>query len=203
MPLPGDYTDQFLEGLQTQSGKFEFESSSLKRYAPDDEERPPIVKYTPSWEGPDNPDLADYPLQMITPHARYSFHSQGDGKDSYLNDIDEHRVIVNGHYYWVLRLNPADAAARNIGEKDLIKVFNGRGAVICAAQITERVRPGVVHGFESSAVYDPLGRPGESVDRGGCLNLLSPSRSTGQAVSFHGQWYGHGRSCGMGRGSGF
>ena len=177
MPLPGDYTEQFLEGLQTQSGKFEFESSSLKRYAPDDEERPPIVKYTPSWEGPDNPDLADYPLQMITPHARYSFHSQGDGKDSYLNDIDEHRVIVDGHYYWVLRLNPADAAARNIGEKDLIKVFNGRGAVICAAQITERVRPSVVHGFESSAVYDPLGRPGESVDRGGCLNLLSPSRS--------------------------
>jgi len=76
-----------------------------------------------------------------------------------------------------IRLNPADAAARNIGEKDLIKVFNGRGAVICAAQITERVRPGVVHGFESSTVYDPLGRPGESVDRGGCLNLLSPSRS--------------------------
>ena len=114
---------------------------------------------------------------MITPHSRYSFHSQGDGKDSYLNDIEEHRVQIDGHYYWILRLNPADAAARNIAEKDLIKVFNGRGAVICAAQITERMRPGVVHGFESSAVYDPLGRPGESVDRGGCLNLLSPSRS--------------------------
>ncbi len=35
----------------------------------------------------------------------------------------------------------------------------------------------MVHGYESSAVYDPLGEPGRSVDRGGCLNLLSPARS--------------------------
>ncbi len=177
MPLPGDYTETFLEGLQTQSGKFEFECSSLKRYAPDDEERPPIVKYRPAWEGPLNGDLRNYPLQLITPHSRYSFHSQGDGKDSFLNDISEHRVLIDGYYYWILRLNPEDAEHRNISESDLVKVYNNRGAVICAARITGRLRPGVVHGFESSAVYDPVGEPGRSVDRGGCLNLLSPSRS--------------------------
>ena len=60
---------------------------------------------------------------------------------------------------------------------DLVKVFNGRGAVLCAALLTERLRKGVVHGYESSAVYDPMGEPGCSVDRGGCLNLLSPRRS--------------------------
>ena len=43
--------------------------------------------------------------------------------------------------------------------------------------MTRRLRPGVVHGYESSAVYDPLGEPGRSVDRGGCLNLLSPRRA--------------------------
>ena len=184
MPLPGDYTEQFLEGLQTQSGKFEFECESLKRFAPDDPERPPIAKYAPAWEGPAVKELAErYPLQMITPHARYSFHSQGDGKDSFLNDIDEHRVLIDGHYYWILRLNPDDAAARDIRDDDLVKVFNGRGAVVCAARVTGRLRAGVVHGFESSAVYDPLGAPGQSVDRGGCLNLLSPRR--GQIKNSH------------------
>jgi trimethylamine-N-oxide reductase (cytochrome c) len=31
-------------------------------------------------------------------------------------------------------------------------------------------------GYEGSAVYDPLGEPGKSVDRGGCLNQLTPER---------------------------
>jgi hypothetical protein len=35
----------------------------------------------------------------------------------------------------------------------------------------------VCHGYESSAVYDPMGEPGKSVDRGGCLNLLTPERT--------------------------
>ncbi|PPR59561.1 MAG: Pyrogallol hydroxytransferase large subunit, partial [Alphaproteobacteria bacterium MarineAlpha3_Bin6] len=34
-----------------------------------------------------------------------------------------------------------------------------------------------LHGYESSAVYDPLGVPGHSIDRGGCLNQLTPPRS--------------------------
>ena len=29
----------------------------------------------------------------------------------------------------------------------------------------------------SSAVYDPMGEPGKSVDRGGVLNLLTPERT--------------------------
>src|SRR5262249_2727264 len=49
-PLPSDYTEEYLRGLQTQSGKLEFECNSLKRF--NDPERPPIVKYEPSWEGP-------------------------------------------------------------------------------------------------------------------------------------------------------
>jgi trimethylamine-N-oxide reductase (cytochrome c) len=31
--------------------------------------------------------------------------------------------------------------------------------------------------YESSAVYQALGKPGESPDRGGCINLLTPNRS--------------------------
>jgi trimethylamine-N-oxide reductase (cytochrome c) len=42
--------------------------------------------------------------------------------------------------------------------------------------VTERIQPGVIHAFESSAVYAPMGVPGESADRGGCINQLTPKR---------------------------
>lgn len=188
-PLPGDYGKQYLEGLQTQSGKFEFECSSLKRFDPDDPERPPIMKYLPSWEGLQTKGLVErYPLQLISPHSRFSYHTLSDGKECAANDIEEHRVRIDGYYYWVMRINSEDAKARGIGQHDLVKVFNDRGAVVCAAQLTERVPPGTVHSYESSAVYDPMGEPGNSVDRGGCINQLTPKRSiaakvTGTAVN--------------------
>jgi anaerobic selenocysteine-containing dehydrogenase len=65
---------------------------------------------------------------------------------------------------------------RGLRDRDLVKVFNDRGAVLCAAQLTQRVPPGTVHSYESSAVYDPIGEPGASPDRGGCMNILTPSR---------------------------
>jgi trimethylamine-N-oxide reductase (cytochrome c) len=176
-PLPGSYGEDFLDGLQTQSGKIEFESQSLKRYG-QDPERPPLNKYIPSWEGLHSSDLVEkYPLQLISPHSRYSFHTKGDGKGSSINDIEDHRTQIDGYYYWIARLNGDDARARNIRDRDLIKLYNGRGAVICAAQLTERLRSGVVHARQASAVYDPIGKPGYSTDRGGCINLLTPGRT--------------------------
>ncbi len=176
-PLPGDYTEELGRGLQTQSGKIEFECSSLKRFAPDDPERPTISKYIPAWEGHHTGELFEkYPLQLITPHPRYSFHTMGDAKDSYVNDVKDHRVRIQGYYYWIVRINARDARQRGIAENDLVKVYNDRGAVICAAKPTERLRPGTVHSYESSAKYDPVGTPGCSPDRGGCMNILTPSR---------------------------
>jgi trimethylamine-N-oxide reductase (cytochrome c) len=181
-PLPSDYTEEFLRGLQTQSGKLEFECNSLKRF--NDPERPPIVKYEPSWEGAHSGELfARYPLQLLTPHSKYSFHTQGDGKDSFILNIEDHRVNIDGYYYWIVRMNADDAKERGIGKHDLVKVFNNRGAVICAALPTQRLPRGVAHGYESSAIYDPMGEPGKSVDRGGCLNLLTPERT--QTKSTH------------------
>ncbi len=177
VPLPSDYTEGYLQGLQTQSGKIEFESSSLKRFDPNDPERPPMSTFIPSWEGPDNKELfARFPLQMISPHPRYSFHTHNDGKDSIINDVKEHRVLINGYYYWIIRMNTRDARERGIKQDDLVKVFNDRGAVICAVHVTERLPQGTVHSYCSSAIYDPIGEPGKSVDRAGTVNLLTSSR---------------------------
>ncbi len=182
LPLPSDYNGEYLRGLQTQSGKLEFECNSLIRAK--DPERPPIVKYEPSWEGTHSGAMFEkFPLQMITPHSKYSFHTQGDGKDSFLLNIEDHRVNIEGWHYWIIRMNPEDAAARGIKKHDLVKVFNDRGAVLCAALPTPRLVRGTVHGYESCAIYAPMGEPGKSIDRGGCLNLLTPHKT--QTKSTH------------------
>ena len=54
-------------------------------------------------------------------------------KHSAVNGIPDHRARIAGHDFWLLRISPADAQARGIAHRDLVKVFNDRGAVICAA----------------------------------------------------------------------
>jgi trimethylamine-N-oxide reductase (cytochrome c) len=141
------------------------------------------VKYLRSWEGPGTELYRRFPLQLISPHSRFSYHTLSDGKDSSINDIPQHRVLIDGYYYWVLRMNAQDAAERGIKERDLVKIHNDRGAVVCAAHLTQRLPRGVVHAYESSACYEPLGEPGYSVDRGGCINQLTPKRSIAKKVT--------------------
>ena len=176
-PLPSQWAGDFGKGLQTPSGKIEFLPETLKRADPDNPERPVLNRYIPAWEGPRSELYARYPLQMITTHSRYSFHTGVDGKGGFVSDIDDHRVCVGGHYYWIMRLSDVDAAARGIVHHSLVKVYNDRGAVICAADVSSMLAPGVVKSFEASAEYRPVTIAGESVDIGGCLNTLTPSRS--------------------------
>ncbi|MBN1188266.1 MAG: molybdopterin-dependent oxidoreductase [Dehalococcoidales bacterium] len=164
--------------LATYSGKIEFVSESLTKFDANDEERPPMPRYIPSWEGYDTKDLVKkYPLQMITPHVRFSYHTHHDNKNPWLEDIPIHRIKKNGYSWWPVRLNPGDADARGIQHGDIVKVYNDRGGVLGIAQITERVRPGLLHSYQAGAKYDPL-EPGKagSIDKGGCMNLLTPSR---------------------------
>lgn len=178
MPLPAQFTDEFGQGLPTQSGKFEFVANSLRRVEGEDPERPALNRYRASWEGPGTQALAaQFPLQLVTAHPRYSFHTYADGKGSTVSDIREHRILVDGYRYWVLRINVDDAKHRGIGQHDLVKVYNARGAVICAADVTATILPGVLRANESCAEFDLVDTPDGPVDRGGCLNLLTPGRS--------------------------
>ncbi len=85
-------------------------------------------------------------------------------------------MLIDGHYYWIMRVNAQDAAARGIADGDLIRAFNDRGSVILSAQVTERVPPGTVHSYESCGDYEALGEPGHSPDIAGCVNILTPKR---------------------------
>ena len=174
--LPSEHYGRYNEGLQTASGKFEFESQSLLRFDPDDEERLPICTYIPSWEGTESELYEKYKLQLVSPHAKYSFHTMGDGKDSTVNDIDQHRMLIDGYRYWIFRMNAKDAQARGVKQGDIVEVYNDRGSVLCGLEVTERLPEGIVHSFESCADYQPIGVPGESPEANGCVNILTPKR---------------------------
>jgi molybdopterin guanine dinucleotide-containing S/N-oxide reductase-like protein len=170
--------------LGTYSGKIEFVSQSLSKYMPDDKERPPLARYIPSWEGYQSELAKRYPLQFIAPHPRMSFHTHHDSHTPWLGEIPSNRIYKNGYFWQVIRLHPIDAAARDIEDGDIVKLYNDRASVLGIAQVTERLRPGVVHSYEGSAKYDPV-EPGnsDSPDRGGCVNVLTPSRLMSQNVT--------------------
>jgi molybdopterin guanine dinucleotide-containing S/N-oxide reductase-like protein len=167
--------------LGTYSGKVEFASESLKAHFPDDPERPVSPRYIPSWEGYRSEGYDRYPLQLLSAHPRFSFHCHYDKHTDWLDDIPVHRIKKDGYAWWPARIHPDDAAQRGIRNGDIVRLYNDRASVLCLAAVTERVRPGVIHSYASSAKYDPLipGRA-DSIDKGGCVNMLTPSRMLSQ-----------------------
>lgn len=165
------------KGLSTPSGKIEFYSQGLAEFDRNDKERPLVPHYIPSWEGHTSELVKKYPLQLLVVHPRYSFHTEHESKITWFNEIPHWRVLKDGYNWWPIFVNPQDAKARGINDGDIVKVFNDRAAVLCIAEVTDRMRQGVVRSNEGSSKYEPLepGVPG-SVDRGACMNLLASSR---------------------------
>ena len=131
--------------------------------------------YIPSWEGLTSPLVEKDPLQLVSPHARYSYHTHGENV-SWIRSIPLQRVRKDDYDYWPIQIHPSDAEPRGILEGDLVKAYNDRATVILIARVTEKIRPGTVLAV-SAGGYDPV-EPGKvgSVDKGGAVNLLIPSR---------------------------
>jgi len=153
----------------TPSGKIEIYSQELADMG--SPVVPPIPKYIPTWEGPEDPLFSKYPLQIITTHFKRRAHTQYETLP-WLRELQEQRI----------QLNSLDAQARGIRDGDRVRVFNDRGEVVIRAAVTERIMPGVVD-LPQGAWYDPDAR---GVDRGGCANVLSSDRvSPGGAVPYN------------------
>ncbi|MFO1324202.1 MAG: molybdopterin oxidoreductase family protein [Burkholderiales bacterium] len=114
----------------TPSGKCEFASTSQAAQGAD-----PLPAYVPPRESPaSNPTLARrYPLAFISPPARNFLNTSFANLPAF---VAEERTP------W-LDLNPADAAARGIGDGDRVRIFNDRGRFTATARVTDRARPGV------------------------------------------------------------
>jgi trimethylamine-N-oxide reductase (cytochrome c) len=178
------YEDPIGHPLATPSGKLEFYSQRLADHYPDDKERAPLPKWVENSAFHDEriggERAKTYPLLLMSNHGRWRTHAQND-------DISWQREIKtckikgwDGYMYEPIWVNPQDAAARNIKDGDIVKLFNERGTVLGAAYVWERITPGALsmdHGARADLIN--VG-PDGFLDRGGANNLISPINGISQ-----------------------
>lgn len=170
--------------LQTPTGKLEFTSTAIEEHFPEDDERPPYPKWVEKSalhdERLSSERAAKYPLLCMSNHGRWRFHAN-------LDDITWHREVEtmkirakDGYQYEPMWIHPSTAAERGIAHGDIVRIFNERGTVLCAAYVTERLIPGVVS-VDHGSRFDPI--DAESLDRGGAINLITPHAITSKTVT--------------------
>jgi anaerobic dimethyl sulfoxide reductase subunit A len=159
--------------LKTPSGKIEIFSKTLYDMDRPDE-IPAVPKYIPEWQissaGKDSklPSEGErlskiYPLHAIGHHSLARVHSTHANND-WLQEAFPQRIFIN----------PVDAAARGIGDGDLVRVWNELGELVIQARLTQRILPGVVD-IPQGAWWNP---DVNGVDQGGCINVLTSHRWT-------------------------
>ena len=162
-----DYrADPILNPLGTPSGKIELYSKTIEAMHYDD--CLPHASWLPPVEYLGNAP-AEYPLQLVTPHSHYRLHSQ-------LNQtsLREQYAVADREPLWI---HPEDAAARDIKDGDLVRVYNGRGQVLAGAVISERIKKNIV-ALHEGAWYDPADGSPNALCKNGCGNVLAIDRGT-------------------------
>jgi biotin/methionine sulfoxide reductase len=126
--------------LATPSGRIEIFSETIAGFGYDD--CPGHPAFMPSTE----PPSARHPLTLIANQPSTRLHSQLDfGHHSQASKVRGREPV---------RLNPGDAQARGIGDGDIVRLFNDRGACLAGARLSDRVMPGIVQ-LSTGAWYDP------------------------------------------------
>jgi anaerobic selenocysteine-containing dehydrogenase len=156
----------FADVFPTPSGKLEFASDRMAQAGLD-----PIAGYTPTHETSqrDTTLSREYPLALITPASHY-----------FLNSIfanvrrQQQRASVP-----TLLIHPSDAAPRHISVGDEVRVGNQRGSFFAVAELSERVRPGVV--------ASPKGRWPRDSKQGVTVNATVDTRDSdmGGGATYH------------------
>ncbi|HPE61989.1 MAG TPA: molybdopterin-dependent oxidoreductase [Thiolinea sp.] len=124
-----------INGFRTQSGKVEFDAGELKAHGYDG-----LPTYREPRESPlSTPELLpDYPLVLTSGgRQKYFTHSQQHNVAAMLA-LDPHPRI---------QIHPDDARPRSIAHGDRVAVRSPRGTVYFHADVTDIMKPGVVHAF--------------------------------------------------------
>ena len=126
--------------LPTDSGKIEIFCAKIARFGY------PDCPGHPTWLPPSEAPDAAHALHLIANQPATRLHSQ--------LDFGGHSSAAKRRGREVVRIHPADAAARGIADGDIVRLFNARGACLAAARVTDGIRQGVVQ-LPTGAWYDP------------------------------------------------
>ncbi len=130
--------------LPTPSGKIEITSATIAGFGYPD--CPAHPAWLPPVDGAGSPAAARFPLQLIANQPATRLHSQLDfGATSQAAKVAGREPV---------RIHPQDAAARGIGDGDIVRLYNDRGACLAGAVLSDTLRPGVVQ-LSTGAWYDP------------------------------------------------
>lgn len=159
--------DPVANALKTPSGKIEIYSETVAGFGYDDCPGYPAWLEPHEWLGQaDKP----YPLHLISNQPSDKLHSQLDhGSHCRASKIKGREPVT---------IHPDAAAARGIADGDIVRLFNGRGACLAAAVLSDAVRADVLQ-LATGAWFDPLepGTPG-SLCKHGNPNMLTPDKGT-------------------------
>ena len=126
--------------LPTPSGKIEIASARIAEFGYAD------CPGHPAWLPPSDAGDPRFPLQLIANQPATRLHSQLDfGATSLASKIEGREPV---------RIHPQDAAARGIGDGDIVRLYNDRGECLAGAVLSDALRPGVVQ-LATGAWYDP------------------------------------------------
>lgn len=154
--------------LPTPSGRIELWSDVVAGFGYDECPGHAFWRAPVEWLGSEK--AKDYPLHLLSPQPATRLHSQYD------HGVTSQSSKIAGRE--PLTMNPEDAARRGIGDGDVVRVFNDRGAILCGVRLSDGIRRSVVQ-LATGAWYDPM-EPGVvgSLDKHGNPNVLSPDIGT-------------------------
>src|SRR5262249_1468850 len=126
--------------LPTPSGKVEIASPTIAGFGYED------CPGHPAWLQPSEAAGLHFPLQLIANQPATRVHSQLDfGATSQASKIKGREPV---------RIHPQDAVVRGIGDGDIVRLYNNRGACLATAVLSDALRPGVMQ-LSTGAWYDP------------------------------------------------
>jgi anaerobic selenocysteine-containing dehydrogenase len=131
LSVPKPYAPFANGDFPTPSGKCEFYSEAERARGQD-----PLPQYLAPRESQEaSPALAKrYPLAFISPPARNFLNSSFANISKFVEEESVPRLLIH----------PDDAAPREIATGNTLRIYNDRGAFRATAEVTGRVRPGVV-----------------------------------------------------------
>lgn len=113
--------------------------------------------------------MAQYPLALLSGQPKTRLHSQLDnGAYSRSHKINGREPVL---------LNPADAAARDIHDGDVVELYNDRGRCLAGARISDDINAGCLF-LWTGAWYDPDFTAEQARDRHGNPNVLTHDMRT-------------------------